>query len=98
MLFIDALLIPLNEIRKTLCLQQQGLLQSQALGICCLATQQGLIETTRFFNHAQGELLVHCFVIIAEFVLRLAIRSLVVAEPCPDLVNLSRELPAECNL
>lgn len=70
------------------------LLQGKSLGVFSLAAQQILIEATGLLDDAQGKLLIHGLVIIAKLVLGLAIRSFVVTEPCPDLVNLSRELPA----
>lgn len=48
----------------------------------------------RFLNDVQGELLVLGLVIVAKLVLRLAIWSLIISEPCPDLVYLSWEFPA----
>ena len=69
------------------------LFKGQALRIC-LAAQEVLVELTGLLDNSQSEFFVHGLVIVAKFVLRLSIWCFVVTEPGPDLVHLSRELPA----
>ncbi len=66
----------------------------EALGVFPLARLELGVESVGLGDDIESEFLVLPRVIIAKFVLRLAVGFLVVAEPYPDLVQLPGELPA----
>lgn len=71
--------------------------EREVLGVFALAALERPVEAVGLLDHVERELLVLPRVIVAELVLRFAVRLLVVPEPDADLVQLPRELSAYIN-
>ena len=72
----------------------KGLDEGQLLVVLACARLELEVRLVGLLDDVQGELLVEALVVIAESVLRLAVRHLVIPEPLKNLLKLTWELPA----